>query len=59
VLPETISWEPTLVDPFQKQVTVYAPEHVSERISSDSVEGSGPVAGFTLNLARVWRFYET
>jgi Uma2 family endonuclease len=48
-----------LIDPYQRQVTVYAPEQASLTVATDSISGSGPVEGFTLNLAKVWRFYET
>jgi Uma2 family endonuclease len=48
-----------LVDPYQRQVTVYAPGQAPRVVSAEWVEGSGPVEGFTLNLAKVWRFYET
>jgi Uma2 family endonuclease len=48
-----------LIDPYQRQVTVYAPNQSPRTVSAESIEGSGPVEGFTLNLAKVWRFYET
>jgi Uma2 family endonuclease len=48
-----------LVDPYQRQVTVYAPGLEPRTVSAELIEGSGPVEGFTLNLAKVWRFYET
>jgi Uma2 family endonuclease len=48
-----------LIDPYQRQVTVYAPGKQPEVVSEESVEGGVPVAGFKLNLAQVWRYYET
>ena len=48
-----------LVDPYKRQVTVYAPGKTPEVVSGDSVEGSCPVEGFMLNLTKIWRFYET
>lgn len=48
-----------LIDPYQRQVTVYAPGQPPHIVSGASLEGSGPVEGFTLNLDKVWRFYET
>jgi Uma2 family endonuclease len=48
-----------LVDPYERQVTVYAPGLEPRTVSAELIEGSGPVEGFTLNLAKVWRFYET
>ncbi|AXC13741.1 hypothetical protein ACPOL_4469 [Acidisarcina polymorpha] len=48
-----------LIDPYQRQVTVYAPEQAAQIVSGELISGSGPVEGFILNLAKVWRFYET
>ncbi|HZD48915.1 MAG TPA: Uma2 family endonuclease [Silvibacterium sp.] len=48
-----------LIDPYKRQVTVYASGKPPLNISADSVEGSGRVAGFILDLSKVWRFYET
>ena len=48
-----------LIDPYQRQVTVYAPGQPPHIVSGASLEGSGPMEGFTLNLDKVWRFYET
>lgn len=48
-----------LIDPYRRQVTIYAPDRDPLTVSGDSISGSGPVEGFTLNLAKVWRFYET
>jgi Uma2 family endonuclease len=48
-----------LIDPYQRQVTVYAVNQTPRTVSEESIEGHGPIEGFTLNLAKVWRFYET
>jgi Uma2 family endonuclease len=48
-----------LVDPYRRQLTVYAAGEEPEVFAGDSIEGRGPVEGFTLNLAKVWRYYET
>ncbi|MGB8478608.1 MAG: Uma2 family endonuclease [Acidobacteriaceae bacterium] len=47
-----------LIDPYEKQVWVYRPGHEASRVSCASIDGSGPVAGFTLNLDKIWRCYE-
>jgi Uma2 family endonuclease len=48
-----------LIDPYQRQVTVYAPNNEPRTLSGEAISGSGPVEGFSLDLAKVWRFYET
>jgi Uma2 family endonuclease len=48
-----------LIDPYNRQVTEYRPGNPPGNLSGDSVKGSGPVEGFTLDLSKVWRFYET
>jgi len=47
-----------LIDPYKRRVFVYAPEAKVATVSGKSVVGSGPVAGFTLDLAEVWSCYE-
>jgi Uma2 family endonuclease len=47
-----------LVDPYKRRVIVYSPNSKPASISSAVVHGSGPVKGFTLDLAEVWRCYE-
>ncbi len=48
-----------LVDPKRKQVLVYRTgDETPEIISRDTVEGSGPVSGFCLDLLEVWACYE-
>jgi Uma2 family endonuclease len=47
-----VAW---LVDPIEKAVTVYRPGSEPEHHSNPtSVQGTGPIAGFELVLARVW-----
>jgi Uma2 family endonuclease len=47
-----VAW---LVDPIDKAVTVYRPgDSPEEHVNPSSVQGSGPIAGFELVLARVW-----
>jgi len=48
-----------LIDPYKRQVTEYRPGSPLRNHSGSSVEGSGPVEGFTLDLSKVWRFYES
>lgn len=44
-----------LIDPDRKIVEVYRPGQESEVVKGASaVEGEGPVAGFILDLARIW-----
>jgi len=44
-----------LIDPIDKAVTVYRPGAQPEHHSNPtSVQGTGPIAGFELVLARVW-----
>jgi Uma2 family endonuclease len=47
-----------LVDPYRRCVLVYRPGLVQLSVNTSTVEGSGPVDGFVLDLARVWRCYE-
>jgi Uma2 family endonuclease len=47
-----VAW---LVDPSRKAVEVYRPGREAEVVAGGSaVEGAGPVAGFVLELGRVW-----
>jgi Uma2 family endonuclease len=44
-----------LVDPSRKVVEIYRPGHASEVLEGGSaVEGESPVAGFVLELGRIW-----
>jgi len=47
-----------LIDPFQKKVFVYRPGATMSAFAGKSLKGDGPVEGFVLNLARIWRYYE-
>ena len=47
-----------LIDPAHKRVSVYRPGGTSEISRAASVQGEGPVAGFTLDLEQVWECYE-
>jgi len=44
-----------LLDPDRRTVYVYRPDREPEQlINPESIAGEGPVAGFVLELARVW-----
>jgi Uma2 family endonuclease len=47
-----------LVDPYRRLVTVYQHGQPPRESSALQLDGSGPVQGFTLDLAKVWRCYE-
>jgi Uma2 family endonuclease len=47
-----------LVDPYQNRVLVYRPKCEVAVVTGNSVEGTGLVEGFTLDLGEVWRCYE-
>jgi Uma2 family endonuclease len=47
-----------LVDPYARKAYVYAPGAPLVTVVDSAVHGSGPVKGFVLDLARVWRCYE-
>ena len=47
-----------LIDPFQKRVFVYKPGGHASTSSDASIAGEGPVAGFTLDLAELWKRYK-
>jgi Uma2 family endonuclease len=51
----TIGW---LIDPYKKKVYVYEPDRKAAAVSGNSVQGSGPIEGFTLDLDELWRCYE-
>ena len=52
---EPCSW---LIDPYKRQVFVYRPGREPERVAGPKIIGDGPVEGFALNPARVWKCYE-
>ena len=44
-----------LINPDDRSVEIYHPNGEPElRAGVESIEGEGPVEGFTLNLRRVW-----
>jgi hypothetical protein len=44
-----------LIDPLEKAVTIYRPGEQPEHLAQPtSVQGTGPIAGFELVLARIW-----
>ena len=47
-----------LIDPYAKNVHVYAPGVQPAVFSECVIPGSGPVEGFALDLAKVWRCYK-
>ena len=46
-----------LIDPYHQQVLVYQPGIEPMTITGDSIQGSGSVEGFVLDLSEVWRCY--
>ena len=47
-----IAW---LIDPIEKVVSIYRPGDEPERlVHPTSVQGTGPIAGFELVMARIW-----
>ena len=47
-----------LIDPYSKTVHVYEPESEPHLETGNTVSGTGPVAGFVLDLEEVWHSYE-
>ena len=47
-----------LIDPYKRQVLVYRPGRSVEQHAGNQIAGEGPVDGFVLDLARVWKRYE-
>lgn len=47
-----------LIDPYKQQVFVYRDGRPPEQFTGNELAGEGPVQGFTLKLARVWKCYE-
>lgn len=44
-----------LIDPIEKAVTIYRPgEEAEQLVQPSSVQGTGPIAGFELVMARIW-----
>ena len=46
-----------LIQPAKRRVFVYSPTETPVIVTGDSIQGSGPVEGFTLDLAEVWSCY--
>jgi Uma2 family endonuclease len=47
-----VAW---LIDPIEKAITVYRPSAEPDHYANPtSVQGTGPIAGFELVLARIW-----
>jgi len=47
-----------LVDPIEKAVLIYQPGQEVKRALGKTVSGTGPIAGFTLDLDEVWSCYD-
>ena len=47
-----------LIDPYRKRVSIYEPGQEMLESSALKLDGAGPVQGFSLDLAKVWRCYE-
>jgi Uma2 family endonuclease len=47
-----------LIDPDEHQVLVYRPDRSTEVVTGNQIAGEGPVEGFILDLARVWKCFE-
>jgi Uma2 family endonuclease len=47
-----------LIDPVERQVLVFRPNRAAEVLAEGQIAGEGPVGGFVLDLARVWKCYQ-
>ncbi len=47
-----------LIDPFQERVFTYKPGAAVDIVGDASIAGEGPVAGFALDLAELWKRYK-
>jgi Uma2 family endonuclease len=47
-----------LIDPYNRNVLVYKPGEPVRIETTNEITGTGPVAGFVLDLAAVWSLYE-
>jgi Uma2 family endonuclease len=47
-----------LIDPYERQIFVHRPNCPAEVVTGNLIEGEGPVQGFVLDLARVWKCYQ-
>jgi len=50
-----IGW---VVDPYRRCVEIYRADSEPRIISGPRIHGSGPVDGFVMDVAKVWRCYE-
>jgi Uma2 family endonuclease len=48
-----------LIDPYRHQVLIYQPATEVRTFTRKILKGAGPVKGFNLDLARIWRYYES
>jgi Uma2 family endonuclease len=46
-----------LVDPYRREVVEYNPAYPPRAVTGSTIEGSGPVAGFVLDVNEVWDCY--
>jgi Uma2 family endonuclease len=47
-----------LIDPYERRVLVYRPNHPPEVVAGDIIAGDSPVQGFILDLTRIWKCYQ-
>jgi Uma2 family endonuclease len=47
-----------MIDPYRREAWVYRPGSEAYCVASETLAGEGPVEGFELNLARVWKRFE-
>ena len=47
-----------LIDPYNRNISVYEPGQPVRVETASQIAGTGPVAGFVLDLAAVWSLYE-
>jgi Uma2 family endonuclease len=50
-----VAW---MIDPYKREAWIYRPGMKSVRTALETLAGEGPVKGFELNLARVWKRFE-
>jgi len=50
-----VAW---LIDPYKRRVSVYQPGLETKVVTAKSIQGTGPIEGFTLDLTEVWRCYD-
>jgi len=51
-------WKREAIDPWKREAYVYRPDGIAEAVTGNQIAGEGPVEGFVLDLARVWKRYE-